>query len=1047
VSLASVSVRRPVTTYMAVLIVLILGIISFLEIPVELMPEITFPTVTINTEYENVNPQEVEVLVTEPIERAVSSVEGVERVSSVSVEGRSQVRVSFTWGTDLDAAVNDLRSKIDRIRDDLPRDAEPPVIFKYDVNASPVMFIGISGDMDSVSLRSFVRKHVQYRIERVPGVASAEIRGGLEREIHVNLFLDKMKALGLTPADIVRTLQADNVNLPGGHLDRAHLEVTVRTLGEFTNLDQIRNTVLTSRGGIPVYLKDVAEVKDSYKEIDHVVRLSGRNALVLIIRKQPGANIVDAADRIKKEIKRINQDYAQIEVHILRDHAQYIKGAISSVRRAALWGGTLAIIILLFFLRNVRSTFVIATAVPVSVIATFSLMYFQGFTVNIMTFGGLALGIGLLLDNSIVVLENIFRHREQGAERKEAVLRGTREVAGAITASTLTTLVVFLPLVFIPGTAGVLFKQLAWVVFFSLAASLLVALTLVPVMAHQLLGDPQSGHRSGFLGWLFVLGERFLSGLDEAYRALISWSLSHRGVVFTSAIALLAWSLTLFPSVGREFMPRADEGEVRIVAEMEEGAKIENVDEAFKKMEAIVNREVPETENLFTHFGRFGWRTRGKNKGHIHAWIGPGSKRQRSDKDIARSLRRELRAVPGIVIKVRARSGLFIFRRLHLTENDNLEVHLRGHDLEKGQILAQEIKTRMEQVDGIVGVRINRQGGQPEVVLNIDREGAANLGVPVSTLAQAVQTSIGGTRATLYREGGDEFNVLVRLAKKDRSALSGLLDLTVATASGRPVPLKSLVRLEERRAPMEIHRLDQERIITISGEVTGRDMGGAVRDLQASLREIQIPSDFAVLFGGDYQAQKEAFNELSWGLLLALVLVYMVMAAQFESFLDPLIIMFSVPFATIGVLLALVLTGTTLNVNSFIGIMMLAGIVVNNAIVLVDYINLKVREDALSIREAVIQGGRTRLRPILMTSLTTMLAMIPLAVGIGDGGEVQAPLARVVIGGLATSTLITLILIPVLYAAVKERKLAATWSWGFSRSRLANGRVFKKSEQ
>lgn len=325
-----------------------------------------------------------------------------------------------------------------------------------------------------------------------------------------------------------------------------------------------------------------------------------------------------------------------------------------------------------------------------------------------MSFGGLALGIGLLLDNSIVVLENIFRHREQGAERKEAVLRGTREVAGAITASTLTTLVVFLPLVFIPGTAGVLFKQLAWVVFFSLAASLLVALTLVPVMAHQLLGAPQSGHRSGFLGWLFVLGERFLSGLDEAYRALISWSLSHRVAVFTAAIALFAWSLTLFPSVGWEFMPRSDEGEVRIVAEMEEGAKIENVDEAFKKMEAIVNRRVPETENLFTHFGRFGWRTRGKNKGHIHAWIGPRSARQRSDKDIARSLRRELSSVPGIVTKVRARAGLFIFRRLHLTENDNLEVHLRGHDLETGQTLAQEIKTRMEQVDGIVGVRINR---------------------------------------------------------------------------------------------------------------------------------------------------------------------------------------------------------------------------------------------------------------------------------------------------------------------------------------------------
>jgi HAE1 family hydrophobic/amphiphilic exporter-1 len=1029
---------------MAVAIVLILGVVSFLRIPIDLMPEVTFPTVTINTRYENVGPQEIETLVTEPIEKAVSSVAGVEEVNSVSVEDRSQIRVSFGWGTDLDEAVSDLRAKIDRIRDDLPRDSETPVIAKFDANASPIMFIGISGDMDSVSLRRFVEDQIQYRLERLRGVAAADIRGGLEREIHVDLFLDKVRALNISPAAVIRALRAENVNLPAGHIDRAHLEVTVRTLGEFTNLDQIRNTVLTSRGGTPIYVRDVAEVKDSYKEIDHVVKLNGRNAVVISLRRQPLANTVAVVERVKKEIHSINQDYHNVSVKAMRDTARYIRDAIYNVRRAALWGAMLAVLILLFFLRNVRSTLIIGTAVPVSVIATFSIMYFQGFSVNIMSFGGLALGIGLLVDNSIVVLENIFRHKEQGAERKEAVLKGTWEVAGAITASTLTTLVVFLPLLFVPGSAGILFEQLAWVVFFSLATSLIVALTLVPVMTYQLLGTVRGSSRGGFLKGFFDLGERFLLFLDEHYQAFLSWALGHRTIVLVSVFSLLALSFTLFPLVGQEFMPKADEGSVTIYANMEEGARIEEMDVASSQLESLVRKKVPEVENIFSHFGQFGFRARGKNQGHVHIWLGPRKTRERSDKEIARSLRREVRSVPGLLSRVRTRSGLYIFRRLGLAENDNMEVHVRGHDLKRAQLIASQIKGEMEQIEGLAGVRINRQGGQPEMALHIDREKAANLGIPVATIAQAMQTSLGGTRATLYREGGDEFDVIVRMAEQDRRSFDGLSDLVVSTASGRAVPVKSLVRLEERRGPMEIHRMNQERVVSITGEVSDRDMDEVALELGAILRRLDLPPGFSLAVGGDYQEQQEAFRELRWGLILALLLVYMVMAALFEKFLDPLVIMFSGPFAIIGILLMLILTGTTLNVNSFIGIIMLTGIVVNNAIVLVDYINLKIREEGLSIREAVVHGGRTRLRPILMTSLTTMLAMIPLALGLGDGGEVQAPMARVVIGGLATSTLITLVLIPVLYTTVKERSSVATWNWAFSRWRLANGRVFKK---
>ncbi len=1042
-SLSQFSVRRPVTVYMVVLSVLILGGVSFLKIPIELMPEITFPTVTINTRYENVNPQEIETLITEPVEKAVSSVAGVEEVSSVAVEGRSQVRVSFSWGTDLDSAVTDLREKIDGIRDDLPRDAGAPVIAKYDVNAAPIMYIGVSGSLDPVALRTFVENEIRYRLERTPGVASAEIRGGLEREIHVNLSLDKLRALNLSIADIVSALDRENVNLPAGHLDRAHVELTVRTLGRFNNLEQIRSTVVSKRGSTPVYLRDVGAVNDSFREIDHVVRINGESAVVISLRKQPNINTVAVVDRAKEEIGRIKRDFPKINIQPLRDNANYIERAITHVSSAALLGGAIAILVLLLFLRSVPSTLIISTAIPVSIVATFALMYFQGFTVNLMSFGGLALGIGILVDNSIVVLENIFRHRDEGMERKEAVFKGTREVTGAITASTLTTVVVFLPLLFIPGTAGILFKQLASVVFFSLVVSLLVALTLVPVMAYQLLAYSQTAAHNGALAGFFTVGKNVQEALERGYLKFLLWSLNHKGVVFICALGLLGSTFVLMSSIGREFMPRADEGEVRIVAEMEEGTKIETMDKTFRQIEALVEKAVPEKQNVFTHLGNFGGWLRGKNQGHLHVWLGPKSTRQRSDEEIAAALRREIRSVAGIVVRVRARSGLFVFRRLGLAEDDNLEVNLRGHDLDQGRALAQQIKTALQQIDGVSGVRINRQGGQPELGVQIDRDKAAILGVSVATIAQTIKTSLIGTKATLYREGGDEFDVLVKLGDRGRLAPRMILDISVPTASGKLVPLKNLVQLHERKGPMEIHRLNQERILSVSGEVTERDMGSVIGDFRWKLRDIQLPVNFSMLFGGDYQEQQESFRQLRWGLLLALILVYMVMAAQFESLSNPLLIMVSVPFTIIGVVLSLFLTGSTFNVNSFIGVILLAGIVVNNAIVLVDYINLKIKEDGLSVPEAVALGGKTRLRPILMTTLTTVLAMVPLAVGWGEGGEVQAPLARVVIGGLTSSTLVTLVFIPALYAAAKDWKGFEFWQAKFA-ARYGNGRVLGK---
>ena len=1022
-NLTALCIRRPVATYMAALIVIILGVISFLKIPVDLMPEITFPTVTISTSYANVGPLEMETLVTEPVEKAVSSVEGVEDITSVSVEGRSQVRVSFGWSKDLEVAVSDVRAKIDRIRDDLPAGAEAPVVSKYDVNASPIMFIGVSGKMDPVALRTFVDREIRYRLERVAGVAAADIRGGLEREIHVNLSLDRLKAFELSTDQVIRALRAGNINLPAGNLSRAHLEVSVRTLGEFNDLDQLRNTVVANRGGTPIYVKDLGRVEDSFKELDHAVRILGSHAVVISLRRQPSANTIAVADRVTQEIRTINQELPDVNVYVLRENARYIRNAVNNVTMAAVWGSMLALIVLLFFLRSIRSTVVIATAIPISIVATFSLMFFQGFSINIISFGGLALGIGLLLDNSVVVLENIYRHHEAGGDHREAVLRGTREVVGAITASTLTTVVVFLPLIFVPGSAGILFRQLAWVVFFSLGASLLVAVTVVPVMAHQLLRRPGHAGPGWFLSRLFRAGQTSQTGLDDAYQGLLQWSLRHRVTVLAAAAVFLAGSFLLYPGIGREFMPRADEGNVTIMAETEAGSKMEETDRAFTQLEAITEEVVTEPYRNFTHFGRFGWRARGKNQGHIHVWLEPRATRDRSDQDIVKALRRRVGEVPGVRARVRASSGLWIFRRLGFTDNDNLDVKVRGHDLGEIQRIARRVKTAMEGVEGVAGVRISRQQGQPEMGIHVDRERAASLGIPVETIARGLQASLGGTRATFYREGGNEYDVIVRLGEDDRKELGGLLDQTVSDSSGRVLSLKNLVRLEERRGPMSVQRLNQERVVSISGEVAGRDLTAAVADVQAALDKMALPQGVLIQVGGDFEEQQKAFAELQIGLLLALLMVYMVMAAQFERLIDPLVIMFAVPFATVGVLTALHATGTTFNVNSYIGIILLVGIVVNNAIVLVDYINLKIREEGLSIADAVVYAGRTRLRPILMTTLTTALALVPLALALGEGGEIQAPMARVVIGGLITSMLVTLVLIPVLYASVKEYAL------------------------
>ena len=1024
-NLPDFAIRRPVTTLMVTLIAVLLGVIAFLQIPVDLMPEIVYPTLSVQATYEGVAPEEMETLVTRPLEEAFAAAPGVEEITSTSTEGQSFVRVGFEYGMDLDEAANELRSRLDRRRRLLPEEMDPPVIFKFDVSQFPIMFLTVAADdMDPKQLRHFVEKQIQYRLERVPGVAQFTIRGGLRREIHVDLDLRKLRALDMDVARVVQIIQQENLNRPVGPVREGRFEVLLRTQGEFQRLEELRNIVVTTRNGVPIYLRDIATVEDSHEEIRYKVSVNGVPAVRLFVYKQSGANTVKVSDAVWEEIDRIHRDYPNIHISATRDTADFIRMSIANLEQAAAMGAVLAIVVLLFFLRSVMSTLIIGTAIPIAVITTFALMYFNGFTLNTISFGGLALGVGMLVDNAIVVLENIYRHREEGLNRRDAARKGAKEVAMAVTASTLTTVAVFVPVVFITGISGQQFRQLAWVVSFALLCSLVSALTIVPMLCSRYLPRPVSPHeRRGVTGMMDRAAFGFIERLTRLYTRTLNWALDHRLTVVAGAAFLFAVTVYLMPLIGVELQPQVDEGEVRVRVELEPGTRVEVTDAVMQRLAKIVEETAPEARYIQVESGSSSpFRGGGQHTGDLRINLVAKSERERSSQEIANALRRAFGTEPGVAIYVRTGGGMFSrISRLGTTEGDRLEVEVRGHDFGVLAELADRVRERMVAIAGVTDAQVSRKPGLPEMLIQVDRAKAASMGLNVSDVADTLETAIGGRRASFFRQEGDEFQILVRLREPDRVDLAQVGQIPITTPAGRTIPAASIVRMKRQEGPISISRADQQRVIAVTGSIAGRDLGSVVRDLERSLREIDLPAGYELRFGGEWEEQQKAFRELRFAALLALVLVYMVMASQFESLRDPFIILFSIPLAGIGVTGLLLVTGTNFNIQGFLGLIVLVGIVVNNAIVLIDYTNLLRREYGLPLREAVVQAGRNRLRPILMTTITTVLGLFPMSLGLGEGGELQAPLARVVIGGLTTSTLITLVFIPVIYMILEER--------------------------
>jgi len=1017
--ISGLAIRRPVTTAMCVLIVILLGVISFGNLGLDLLPNIDFPMAIVSVNYPGAGPMEVESLVTKPLESVLGTVANIKSVQSVSGEGSATVMVEFASGTDMDFAALDMREKVDMVKGALPEGTGSPMILKMDPNMIPIVEMAISNDGDLADLKTMVDDNVVPRIERLEGVAVVDIYGGREREIKVEVYPERLQGYGLSLAHIVQALRSENLNLPGGSVDDGNKRYILRTTGEFQSIEEISEIPIALPTGGVIMLKDIADIKDTFKEATTSMTTGGKAAIDLSVRKESTANSVQVARRINAELERIKNDYPDIEIKTIVDTSVFIQQTINNVARLAILGGLLAVTVLYLFLRNFRTTLIIGVAIPISIIATFTLIYFNGLTLNMISLGGLALGVGMLVDNSIVVLENIFRYRQEGFGRIDAADRGSDEISMAVVASTLTTVAVFAPVVFVGGIAAEIFREMALTVSFALLASLVVALTLVPMLSSKYLrvsGNGEKKPRVKYVSRALDGWNKGFAKLDGIYRKVLAWALGHRKTAITGLVVLFVVSLVSVALVGAEFFPSMDQGYITVNVRLPRGTVLEETERTAYRVEDMV-AAVPEMEDVFVVIGSGGGMGSQVNTSSaiIYGKLVDLSERNRSTFEVADDLRHQVADIAGAEINVDSMAmGGFA-----AGGGSPVNIRIKGDDLAELSRIAEDIKGVVQDVEGTRETASSVDEGKPEARVAVDRNRASLYGLNVSAIASAVQGSVDGQVATRYRVGGEEIDIRAALREESAGSLHNLGNIIITSPAGFQVPLEEVADVTVGEGPSSINRVDQVRVVSVSSGIFGRDLSSVMRDIQAGIRQYPLPEGYVIEYGGENQEMVEAFSSLGKALILAIVLVYMIMASQFESLVYPFIIMFSVPFALTGAVGGLVLTGRSLSVPAFLGIIMLSGIVVNNAIVLVDYINT-LRSRGSERNEAILKAGPVRLRPILMTSMTTMLGLTPMALGLGEGAEVQAPLATAVIGGLLFSTVLTLVVIPVMYTLVDD---------------------------
>jgi len=1034
--LTRLALRYPVSTALIAVTILILGIVSFTQLPVDLLPNITIPIVSVITFYSGAGPIDMEQTVTVPIERTVSSVNDVSYVQSSTREGVSQVRVNFNWGANTDVGMVDVVQRINRVLNVLPTGINQPIVLRFDITSLPVCAIAVSGDMDERELYDIAYNVIEPQIEHLPGVAFAQVTGGRIREIHVTVDRNRLQALQLPILSVVEAVAQSNLILPSGDLKTGRFDYSLKTESQFNLVKPMGNVVVKTVNGVPIRLKDVATVEDSYQEQTEIIRVGGKAGVILRVQKLANANTIDVVDAVIRAIPKLNNVPAGVRLSLSFDQALYIRQSISGLQHEAVLGAILAMIVILIFLRNLRGTSIIFVAIPLAILITFIFFRFGDVTLNIMTFGGLALAVGRLVDDSVVELEVISRHynrMREGQTKLEATLDAAKEVAAPIFVSTLSTVIVFLPVVFLTGVAKLLFVPLTVTIAVSLFGSFFVSRTITPLMCLRFLPpervrDPRSAKLSDRLG---IATSKIIENVEATYQRSLEWALKHRrtvvfGVAGGTLVTLGLWAVLGTKFIGTEFFPDQDEGQFTITIRAPVGTRDEETQKIAMQVEDIVKANVPEMEAMITDIGvpsgrggnLFG-RNSGSHAANIQVALVPVDQRKRSVFEVVNALRPKLQTLVGAQAYINP--GGFLRFLLNFGSSAPIDVEVRGYDLDTGMKLAREILAIVRETPGATDALISREDNLPELRVQIDRDKAGILGITASQISNTITTCINGTDASVYTDPvtGNQYNILVRLNEDYRSHISDLQNLILTTQSGQPVLLGSVARIEKANSPVQIDRKYQQRLVEVTANVTGRDLGSVASDIHARLTGITIPPGFEIRMTGNIEQQGKTFSDLLLAFALAILLVYVVMASQFQSLLDPFVIMFTVPLGFVGVLWMLFLTNTTLSVTSFQGVIVMVGIVVSNGILLVDYTNHR-RRAGEALHTAVVVAGRTRLRPILMTTLATVLGLIPLALGIG-GESSQAPLAIAVIGGLTVSTFLTLLFIPTIYTIFEER--------------------------
>ncbi len=1016
-SLYSSAVKKPVTTILVFVAVVIIGLFSLLKLPIDLYPDIDTNTIMVMTTYSGASSQDIEQNVTRPLENTLNSVEHLKHITSNSKENISIITLEFEYGYDIDVLTNSVRDKLDMVSSMLPDDAETPIIFKFSTDMIPIVLLSAQANESLPGLYKILDENVANTLARVDGVGTVSISGAPKREIHIYLDPARLEAYNLTAESVIQLVAAENKNVPGGTFDMGSDTYSLRVQGEFKDPTEMRDLVVGSKDGAVVRLSDVARIDDSVQERAQETYNNGQRGAMIIVQKQSGANSVEISNKIKKILPDIQKKLpSDVKLDYIVDTSDNIRNTINSLVETVEYALLFVVIVVFFFLGRWRATVIIALTIPISLIASFIYLLATGNTLNIVSLSALSISIGMVVDDAIVVLENVTTHIERGSDPKQAAVHGTNEVAISVIASTLTLIAVFFPLTLVTGMTGVLFRQLGWMVTIMMVISTAAALSLTPMLCSQLLRlQPVKGKLfTKFYGPI----ERFLDKLDDGFYSLLGLVVKHRWITTAGALIIFFGSMQLTKFIGSEFFPTSDNSRLGITLELPVGTRVEIAKDLTERIYKDWTKKYPEIDKFNYTVGQAStdntWASMQSNGSHIismNITLKPIKERTKSLTEVAALMREDLKKYPELdkyLVNVGGSRGG------SMSGQSTIDYEIYGYDFEKTDSVAQRLKRILSSVKGTADIRISRDNYQPEYQVDFDRQKLAIYGLNLTTAANALRNRINGSTASYFREDGDEYDIKVMYDPDHRQSIEDIENILLFNAQGKGVRLKEVGTVVERFNPPTIERKDRERIITVSTVVQDRPMSDIIADAQPLIDKMEVPSGVTINLSGSYEDQQDSFRDLAMLAVLIIILVYIVMASQFESFTYPGIIMTSIMFAFSGVVLILWITGTNLNVMSMIGGIMLIGIVVKNGIVLIDYITLN-RERGMSITKSVLHAGKSRMRPVLMTSLTTILGMVPMAVGTGEGAEMWRPMGVAVIGGLTFSTILTLLFVPTLY--------------------------------